>query len=90
METWGKKEGRGVQFLKRLTITQSKIWWKKKRNESFIADIRRMMVTIFNDLKEELREDIQKQLNESQDNMDKKLEKTKKQTNELKVNFNRL
>jgi molybdenum-dependent DNA-binding transcriptional regulator ModE len=37
-------------------------------DESSVAEVRRMMIRMFNELKE----DIQKQFNESQENMDKK------------------
>jgi hypothetical protein len=30
IETWGEKEGRGIQLLKRLAITQLRIWWKMR------------------------------------------------------------
>jgi hypothetical protein len=40
-------------------------------DESSVADIRKMMIRMFDKLKEELKEDIQKQLNESQENIDK-------------------
>jgi hypothetical protein len=49
-----------------------------------------MMIRVFNDIKEELKEDIQKQLNEYQENTDKQLEKTQKQLNEFKENFNKV
>jgi dihydroxyacetone kinase-like predicted kinase len=39
---------------------------------------------MFNKFKTGLKEDIQKQFNEFQESMDKKLEKTQKQLNELK------
>jgi hypothetical protein len=41
-------------------------------DESSVADIRKM-VKMFSELKEEHKEDIQKQLSESQENMDKKI-----------------
>jgi phage-related tail protein len=34
------------------------------------ADLRRMMIRMFNELKEELKENMQKQLNEYQENID--------------------
>jgi hypothetical protein len=40
-------------------------------DESSVADIRKLMIRLFDKLKEELKEDIQKQLNESQENIDK-------------------
>jgi hypothetical protein len=52
-----------------------------KGDESSVADIRRMMITMFNELKG----DTLKQLKEYQDNVDKKLGKT--ETNELKQDF---
>jgi hypothetical protein len=36
-----------------------------------VAAVRRMMIRIFNELKEEVKEDIQQQFNESQENTDK-------------------
>jgi hypothetical protein len=46
-----------------------------------------MMTRMFNDLKE----DIQKQINESQENRFKKhLKKTQKQLNEIKEDFNKM
>jgi archaellum component FlaC len=45
---------------------------------------------MFNEFKKVLKENIQNQLNEFQENMDKKLEKTQKQLNELKEDFNKL
>jgi hypothetical protein len=38
------------------------------RDESPVADLRRRMTRIFNELKEKLKENIPKQLNEYQDN----------------------
>jgi DNA-binding transcriptional MerR regulator len=58
-------------------------------NKFPVAEVRRM-IRMFNELKAELKEDIQKQLNESQENMDKKLEKTQKQLNEMKEDVNKL
>jgi hypothetical protein len=48
---------------------------ESKRDEFPVADLRRMMIRMFIELKEELKEGIQKQCNEAQENMDKKLEK---------------
>jgi catalase len=39
-------------------------------DESSDADVRRMMITMFTRLDEELKEDIQKQLSKSQENID--------------------
>jgi hypothetical protein len=47
---------------------------KIEGDKSSVADIRRMMIRMFYELKE----NIQKQLNEFQENTDKKLEKTQK------------
>jgi hypothetical protein len=55
-------------------------------NESSVADINRMMSRMF----DELKENIQKQLKDYQENTDKKLEKTQKQLNEQRENFNKL
>jgi hypothetical protein len=44
-------------------------------DDSSVAEVRRMMIKVFNQLKE----NIHKQFNESQENMDKKFEKTQKQ-----------
>jgi hypothetical protein len=57
-------------------------------DEPSVAEVRRLMIRMFNELKE----DIQKQLNESQENTDLKIpEKTQKQLNsELKEDFNKL
>jgi hypothetical protein len=44
-------------------------------NKSPVADLRRMMTRMFNELKEERKENMQKQLNEYQENTDKKLKK---------------
>jgi vacuolar-type H+-ATPase subunit H len=55
-----------------------------------VAEVRRMMIGIFNKLKEYLKEDIQKQLNECQKKMDKILKKAQKQLNELKEDYNRV
>jgi hypothetical protein len=41
---------------------------ESESDESSVADVRRMMIITFNELKD----DIQKQLNESQENTDKK------------------
>jgi hypothetical protein len=41
-------------------------------DESPVADLKRMIIRKFNDLEEELRENLQKQFNEYQENMDKK------------------
>jgi hypothetical protein len=47
-----------------------------EKDESPFAKVRRMIIRMFNKLKVELKEDIQKQLNESQENTEKKLKKT--------------
>jgi hypothetical protein len=47
-----------------------------KGDKSPIAEVRRMMIRIFNELKTELKKD--KQLIESQENTDKKLENTER------------
>jgi hypothetical protein len=60
---------------------------ESKGDESSVADLRRMMTRMFNELKENM----QKQLNEYQENTDKEnLKKTQKQLNKLKENFNKL
>jgi hypothetical protein len=61
---------------------------ESKGVESPVADIR--MIRMFNDLKEEFKEDIQTQFNESQETMDKNLEKTQKQISEFREDFNKL
>jgi tRNA U38,U39,U40 pseudouridine synthase TruA len=43
---------------------------EREGDKFLVADIRRMMIRILHVLKEALKEDIQKQLNESQENMD--------------------
>jgi uncharacterized protein involved in exopolysaccharide biosynthesis len=43
-----------------------------------------MLIRMFNEPKEGLKQYIQNELNESQQNTDKKLEKTQKQLNELR------
>jgi predicted nuclease with TOPRIM domain len=45
---------------------------------------------MFNEFRKELKEDIQKQLNESQENMAKKLEKAQTQLNEFKEDFKQI
>jgi DNA anti-recombination protein RmuC len=57
---------------------------EETRDESPVFDIRRISVRMFNEPKEELKQDIKNQLNELQTNMNKMLEKTQKQLNELK------
>jgi hypothetical protein len=42
-----------------------------------------MTIRMFNEIIEELKEDIQKQLNESQENLDKKLKKTQNSKPEM-------
>jgi hypothetical protein len=59
----------------------------ESEDEASIAEVRRIMIRMFNKLKE----DIQKQLNEPQEQIDKKLEKTQKQLNEFKdVNLSKM
>jgi flagellar motility protein MotE (MotC chaperone) len=55
-----------------------------------VADLRRMIIRMFNVLEEELKENMQKQLNEYIKNMEKKLEKTQKQLKELREGFNKV
>jgi hypothetical protein len=38
---------------------------ESEKDESSVDQVRRMMIRMFNELKEELKKDIQKQLNES-------------------------
>jgi hypothetical protein len=60
--------------------------------ESPVTEVRRMMIRMFNELKVELKEDIQKQFNESQENTGlkkKNLKKTQKQLNEIKEDANK-
>jgi uncharacterized membrane-anchored protein YhcB (DUF1043 family) len=54
-----------------------------------VADLSRMMIRMFNELKENL-ENMQKQLYEYQENTDKKFEKTQKELHELRQDFNKL
>jgi guanylate kinase len=61
----------------------------KEGDESSVAEARRMMIIMFTELKEELKEDIQKQHNESQENVDKKFKKSQKQLNKHKEDFNK-
>jgi hypothetical protein len=56
---------------------------ESEEHESPVGNLRRMMIKMFNELKE----GIQTQLNEFQENMYKKLGKTQKQLNELKKDF---
>jgi hypothetical protein len=58
---------------------------EREGNESSVADHSRMMISMFNELKE----NIQKQLKEFQENTNQKLERTQKQLNELRI-FNKL
>jgi hypothetical protein len=48
------------------------------------------MIRMFNKFKVEFKEDIQKQFNESQENRNKKLEKTQEELNEIKEDVNNL
>jgi hypothetical protein len=59
-------------------------------DESPVTDLRKMMIRMFSKLKEDLKENIQKQINEYQENIKKKLENTQKQLNELREDFNKL
>jgi hypothetical protein len=59
-------------------------------DESSVAVARKIMIGMFEGIKEEIKEDIQKQFNESHENSDTKLKKTQKQINGLKENFNKL
>jgi hypothetical protein len=59
-------------------------------HESPVADVRRMIIRMFNKLKEELKKHIQKQLNESQKNMDKRHKKAQNPIYKLKEDFNKL
>jgi hypothetical protein len=47
-----------------------------------------MMIRKFNELEEELKENMGRQLNKYQENMENKLEKTLKQLNELRISTN--
>jgi hypothetical protein len=58
---------------------------ESKGDEFPVADVKRMMIRMSNKLKEKM----QRQLNEYQENMYKKLEKTQKPLNEIKENFNK-
>jgi predicted transcriptional regulator len=52
--------------------------------KSPLTEVRKMIIRLSNVLKVEFKEDLQKQLNESQENMNKKFEKTQRQLNEIK------
>jgi hypothetical protein len=65
----GEKRGRGTQLLKRLTNTIGNLV-ESEGDESSVVNVRRMMIKMFNEFKEELKEHMQKQLNESQENTD--------------------
>jgi hypothetical protein len=56
-----------------------------EREESPVSDVRRMIIRMFEELIE-----LQKQLNEYQEDTDKKLEKTQKLLTEVKEDFNKL
>jgi site-specific DNA-adenine methylase len=58
---------------------------ESERDESPVSDVKRIMIRMFHELKE----DIQKQLNECQQNTDKKHKKTHKWLNELREDFNK-
>jgi molybdenum-dependent DNA-binding transcriptional regulator ModE len=74
-----------MQLLKKTNNNIIEDLVESEGNESAVADLRRMIRTF-----SELKEIIQKQLSESQENMDKKVEKSQKQLNELKEDFNKL
>jgi uncharacterized membrane-anchored protein YhcB (DUF1043 family) len=57
---------------------------ESKGDEFPVADVKRMMIRMSNKLKEKM----QRQLNEYQENMYKKLEKTQRQLNEFRQDIN--
>jgi predicted SpoU family rRNA methylase len=64
---------------------------ESEEDESLVADLRRMMIRMFKEFKVEIKENMQKQLNEYQGHTDlKKLKKTQKQLNEFREDFNKL
>jgi hypothetical protein len=52
---------------------------ESEEDESPVANVKRMMIRMYNEHNKEHKEDTQEQLNESPDNKDKKIEKTQKQ-----------
>jgi hypothetical protein len=66
----GKKKGREYYSSKDWhNIIED--WEDSEENESSVVELRRMMIKMFNELKEDLKEDIQNQLNEYQKKSDK-------------------
>jgi hypothetical protein len=57
---------------------------EREGEESSVVEVRGIMIRMLDKLKEELKEDKQKQLNETQENNDKKLKKSEKQLNEYR------
>jgi hypothetical protein len=59
----GRKRRQG-NMMPQKTNNNKRIWWKVKGRNPPVADIRRLIIRMFNELKKDLKEIIQKQLNE--------------------------
>jgi hypothetical protein len=69
----GRKRRQGYMTPQKTNNNVIKDLMESEGDESPVADIRRMIIRMINELKEKCKEDIQKQFNEYQENMDKKL-----------------
>jgi hypothetical protein len=72
----GRKGRQGNMSLRKAHNHTTENLVDSEGDKSPFVEVGRMMIRMFNELEVELKVDIQKQLNESQENMDKKFEKT--------------
>jgi uncharacterized protein (DUF1697 family) len=75
----GRKRRQGNTIPQKANNTTIEDLMESEEDESPVANVKRMMIRMYNEHNKEHKEDTQEQLNESPDNKDKKIEKTQKQ-----------
>jgi hypothetical protein len=68
----GRRRRQGNTASQKANINITEDWMKSEEAESTVTVLRKMMIRMFNELEEELKENMQKQLNEYQENTEKK------------------